>query len=430
MEADVLVLHHDALRLRQRRRGVELLGQVQRRRRQAGAELGLLAVLGNRQAVGRADVDTGVALDAQVGREMRLHVAVEAAFDFTGRLLGREAQLHLDVQRLEAGLEVGVHHLLALDGIVVVAVLPVVHPELGAGEGHPHRRAIVNREALHVLVNRDGGLVSVFDGPDDVLGPPGRVPAEEDAGACRHERFLVDDGHVPLVELEARVALDPGEGVLLADGQDDVIAGEDDGVDDLTLLLSAFLVPSQPLELHTGQAAALDDEPLRGMVLDDVDLLFLGILELPRRGLEVLARAARHDLHVLAAQALRRAAAVHGRVADTDNEDLFADPVDVAEVDVCQPFDADVDAVGLVTAGDVELLPLRRAAADEHRIEPFAEQRLHARDGRVVAHLDAHVEDHVHFLVEHHGRQAEGRDVDPHQATRRGVLLEDHAFIA
>ena len=44
---------------------VEVLGQVQRRRLQPGAQLGLVAVGGEGDAVHRADVDAGVAFDAQ-----------------------------------------------------------------------------------------------------------------------------------------------------------------------------------------------------------------------------------------------------------------------------------------------------------------------------------------------------------------------------
>ena len=74
----------------------------------------------------------------------------------------------------------------------------------------------------------------------------------------------------------------PWETVFLADLKDDVVAGNDDGVDDLGALLAVALEPAQHVELHAGQLAVLDDEALRRMVFDDVDLLFLGVFELPR----------------------------------------------------------------------------------------------------------------------------------------------------
>ena len=80
--------------------------------------------------------------------------------------------------------------------------------------------------SLTEVVDRDGGLVAVRDGPDDVLWAERGVAAEEDPRECRLHRGLVDDGHVPLAELHAEVAFDPGEGVLLTDREDDVVAFE------------------------------------------------------------------------------------------------------------------------------------------------------------------------------------------------------------
>src|SRR5262249_10231461 len=147
----------------------------------------------------------------------------------------------------------------------------------------------------------------------------------------RLEGRLVDDGHLPLVELDSTtrfagvVALDEREGVLLPDGQDDGVAGDDDRArDGRRRLALVILGPGKLLELHADELARLlaraHDEALGRVVDDDLDLFFLGVLELPGRRLEVLARAAGHDLDVGRAQALRSAAAVHGGVADPDDE--------------------------------------------------------------------------------------------------------------
>src|SRR5690606_31536026 len=78
VQAHVLVLDHHPQRL-QRPGHVQFLFEVQRRRGQPGAQVGFVAVGGEGDAVGRANVHAGVALDALVLREHRLHVAVEAA---------------------------------------------------------------------------------------------------------------------------------------------------------------------------------------------------------------------------------------------------------------------------------------------------------------------------------------------------------------
>src|SRR4051812_19629674 len=64
VQAGVFVLHHHAHGL-QRARDVEVLRRVLRRGAQPRAQVGLVAVLRERDAVHRADVDAGVALDAQ-----------------------------------------------------------------------------------------------------------------------------------------------------------------------------------------------------------------------------------------------------------------------------------------------------------------------------------------------------------------------------
>ena len=78
MQADVLVLDHHAPGL-QVAGDVEVLVRMRRGRLQALAQIGFLAILGEGDAVHRADVDAGVALDAERGREHGLDVAVQAA---------------------------------------------------------------------------------------------------------------------------------------------------------------------------------------------------------------------------------------------------------------------------------------------------------------------------------------------------------------
>ena len=84
----------------------------------------------------------------------------------------------------------------------------------------------------------------------------------------------------------------------------------------------------------------------------------------------------------------------------------------------------------LVAPGNVEVLASRRAGADEHGVEVLLEQAAEARHRRVQPEVDAHVDDGRDLLVEHLGREAEGRDVGPHQPAGLVVLLEDHHVVA
>ena len=103
----------------------------------------------------------------------------------------------------------------------------------------------------------------------------------------------------------------------------------------------------------------------------------------------------------------------------------------VLEGDGGEPVDADVD-VGrrFLAAGNVEVLALGGAGADEDGIEAFLEQLLEALDLVTEARFDAEVEDALDLLVEHADRQAEGGDVGAHQPAALGVLLEQHAGVA
>ena len=104
------------------------------RRRQAGAQFGLRAVLRDGEAIDRTDVDAGIALDAQLRGEHRLHVAIQAALHFERRLFGGKSEFHFDVDLLEALDQSDVRHEAPLDAVVLVLVRPFVHAHLAAGQ--------------------------------------------------------------------------------------------------------------------------------------------------------------------------------------------------------------------------------------------------------------------------------------------------------
>ena len=80
--------------------------------------------------------------------------------------------------------------------------------------------------AVTELVDRHRRFVAVRDRPDDVFRPEGGVAAEEDLWMGRAHGAGIDLGHAVAVELDADVALDPRERVLLADGDQRVVAGK------------------------------------------------------------------------------------------------------------------------------------------------------------------------------------------------------------
>ncbi len=186
----------------------------------------------------------------------------------------------------------------------------------------------------------------------------------------------------------------------------------------MTVGMPRLLVPFEALELHAGELPVLDDEARRRVVDEDLDTFLLGVLELPGGRLEERARPPRHHLDVLAAEAERRAAAVHRGVADADDQHTLADRVGVAEGDRLEPVDADVDPIAIVPPRDVEVLATRRPGADENRVEVLLEELAEAGHRGVQAEVDAHVDDGRDLLVEDLRGQPEGRDVRAHQPTR------------
>src|SRR5262245_41026668 len=110
-----------------------------------------------------------------------------------------------------------------------------------------------------MLVNRNRRFMPMRDGPDDVLRSPRRIAAEEHAGARRLHRDTVDHRHSMFVEVDADIAFDPRERVLLADRENDVVARNHDAAQDFTLLLSILLEPAQPIQLETHELSILAD---------------------------------------------------------------------------------------------------------------------------------------------------------------------------
>ncbi len=181
-------------------------------------------------------------------------------------------------------------------------------------------------DALAVVVDADGRLVRVLDRPDDVQRTPRRVAAEEDAGARAREGRPCRPRGNPTCRSRSRCPArstgtpPPGRWR----GSRRRRGGRRCRWASATSLPFSSL-RLVPLELHPLELPGLDDERLRLVVDDDLDLLLLGVLELPGEALKYAARLPRHHLDVLAAEPARRAAAIHRRVADADDEDLLAD---------------------------------------------------------------------------------------------------------
>jgi hypothetical protein len=218
MQADVLVLHHHAARLEVGRH-VEILGAVQGRRGEAVAQLLFLAVGREGDAVHRADVDAGIAFDAEVRLEHRLDVAVEAALCLEEAQMLVEAELDLEPDIAQRLFGRGVRDLVAKVVRHVVVVRPLVDAHLLRRAGSPSGGG----GRLDVLAGAQaGGIETAASWPWATaqmmfLGPKALSPPKNTLGLVDCMVRYRPTGIVPGVELEAGVALDPGKRVLLAD---------------------------------------------------------------------------------------------------------------------------------------------------------------------------------------------------------------------
>ena len=180
---------------------IEVLGEIVRRRGQPRAQLGFLAVRREGDAVHRADVDAGVAFDAELRRKHRLHVAIQAAAGFLERELDVEAELDFRLDVFQRHGFVAQRHLVALIELDLVVVGPFVDAHLLAHQLDRRQRAVGDVLAIEHLVDRDGGLVAMRHRPDDIFRAERGVAAEKDFRVGRGKRHSVDLGHIPFVEL-------------------------------------------------------------------------------------------------------------------------------------------------------------------------------------------------------------------------------------
>ncbi len=299
---------------------------------------------------------------------------------------------------------------------------------------HFGERALVDLLARKHLVNRQRGVMAVRDRPDDVLRTECRVAAEEHFRIGRDKSLGVDLRHVPLVELDTAVALDPGERVLLADGDQHVVAG--DGLVGLARRHQVAAALGVVFGLHllegdAGQLAGGMLERHRHHVVEDRNVLVEGVFLFPGARLHFLEAGADDDLNVLAAEPARGTAAIHRGVAAAEHDDALADLLDMAERNRGQPFDADMDIGGcFLAAGDVQFAAARRAGADEDRVILLVEQLLQAVDAMAALELDAEAQDVAGLFVDHAIGQTEFWNLAAHHAARLGIGIEHRAVIA
>ena len=217
----------------------------------------------------------------------------------------------------------------------------------------------------------------MFFGPN-AASPPKNTPARVD-----WKVFAIDHRHVPLVELDAEIALDPGERVFLADGEDHVVRRQeflaDDALGGDAAAARRCRIPScrtvMPVSLPFSTTNAFGER------LMTISTLSSSASSSSQAEALKNARGLRAITFTLFAprrsEVRQQSIAVLPTPMISTRSPIFS--MCPKATDSSQAMPMWMLAAPSCAAGQVQLLALRRAGADEHRIE--AALRRAARAG-------------------------------------------------
>ena len=184
------------------------------------------------------------------------------------------------------------------------------------------------------------------------------------------------------------------------------------------------------LERHAQQLAVLVPETLGHVEVDDGNALMLGVFLFPGRGFHFLKTAANNNLHVGAAQAARRTAAVHRGVAAAEHDHALANAGDMAKGNRCQPVNADMNVrCRLLAPRQVQFAPAWRAAAHKNGVIALRQQLLHGFHALTAVELHAKVQHVAGLFVNHRLGQAKARNLRADKTARLGLAIKHGHFV-
>ena len=269
------------------------------------------------------------------------------------------------------------------------------------------------------------------------FGPEGRVAAEEHVAARVDWKVSLSQlGQAPLVEVDAAVALDPGEGVLLAHRHQHLVAFEEGiglaGGHQRAPALRRRTPRATISKRHAGQLAALVHEGLGHVEVDDRDALVHARLPSPRaRPSSPRSRCARSPSRRCRrggapsgsspSRCCRRPARSRaGRCCVTwpkETEASQSMPMWMLAAASCRPGRSRSRPRGAPQPTKIASQPCASSAFIESMRSPAA--KLHAQ-----------VEDVAGLLVDHRLGQAEARDLRADEAAGLGLAVEHRDLVA
>ena len=280
-----------------------------------------------------------------------------------------------------------------------------MNPHLGRHQiGHGYRSA-VHVFAVQQAVNRHRCLVTVRHRRDDVLRTVRRVTAKKHIGQRGLERIGHQYRQTPFIKLDTDIALDPGEGVLLTDGNQDRITFHQHirHAGGYQRAATFFVIHRfHNLKAHAGQFALDMFKRLGHMEVQNRNTLVQRIFFLPGRSLHLFKAAAHDHLHVAATHAPRRAAAIHRSIATTEHNDTLADAGDMTKGNRSQPVDADMNVfLDVPASGNIEIATAGRATANKDGVVAFRQELAHGLNALAALELHTQIQDVAGLLVDH-----------------------------
>ena len=277
------------------------------------------------------------------------------------------------------------------------------------------RRSLQQVLAAAKLVDGNCRVVRLGDSSNDVLRPQRRVTAKEDPRQRRLQGGFVEHRHARVVELQAKITLNPGKCILLADRHQHFItfhvhirlAGRNQVAATLGINFRAHF-----FEKNAGQMSLVVRKLLRHKKIMDRNAFVHRIFFLPRRSLHFIEATAHHHTHVFATESFGRSAAVHRGVATAKNDDTLRNFGDVPEGHAGEPIDTNMDVgSGFLATGKMRFAAARRTSADEHRVIALGKSFLEAVYPDTEAGFHTHAQNVANLLVDHRLGQAEFRNL-------------------
>src|SRR5690606_5631486 len=225
----------------------------------------------------------------------------------------------------------------------------------------------------------------------------------------------------PFSELNTNVSFDPGEGIVLTNGDHHIVgfneyigfAGGDELAPSIGIIFCSHFFKPYAFEL-----SFFHDKFFWRHIIQNGNILPLCIFDFPGRSFHVFKRTANNHSHLLSAKSSRSAATIHSSIPASEYDDFFAYFFNMLKSYACQKLDADVNIFfSFFSSGNIEIAPFWRSRSDKYSIVIFLQHLLHAFHKSVEMRVNTHIEDIIHFLIQNRFGKAEGRYLCAHHTT-------------